>query len=295
MTIKVILNPYANRWRAKTRLPEVESALTAVSIPYDLTITTKPNQGIDLAYEAAKSGFDAVVAAGGDGTINEVINGLLRAAGDGSTVPFGIMPIGTANDFSDFIGLPRDLMACARLFVSGKTRQIDAGRVNERFFINNCAMAMEPMVTIENIKMARFSGTLRYVVALVKALVKLQAWQMKIEWDEGSFEGPAYLLSVCNGQRTGGFYMAPEAVVDDGFFDIVFAPEVPKRTVLEILMRLFNKSHIHHPIVMYGKTRRIVLISNPGTPIHADGEVFTKSETAVTCQILPGKITLLIP
>ncbi len=295
MTIKVILNPYANRWGAKARLTEIEAVLTAVSLPYDLTITETPNQAIDVAYEAAQAGYDAIIAAGGDGTINEVINGVLQAAGTGPTVPFGILPIGTANDFSDMIGLPHDLAACAGLFAAGKTRQIDAGRVNERFFINNCAVAMEPMVTIENIKMTRFSGTLRYVAALVKALVKLKAWEMKIEWDGGGYEGAAYLLSVCNGPRTGGFYMAPDAVFDDGLLDFVFAPEVPKRSVLAILVRLFNKTHIYHPAVTYGKTTSLSLTSRPGTPIHADGELFTESETAVTCHILPGKVTLLVP
>ena len=295
MAVKVILNPYANRWGAKARLAEIEAALTAVSLSYNLTITDSPNQGIDVAYEAAQEGYDAIVAAGGDGTINEVINGVLRAAGTGPTVPFGILPIGTANDFSDLIGLPRDLEACARLFAAGKTKQIDAGQVNERFFINNCAMAMEPMVTIENIKMTRFSGTLRYVVALVKALIRLKAWGMKIEWDGGGYEGASYLLSICNGPRTGGFYMAPEAIFDDGLLDFVFAPEVPKWTVLAILVRLFNKTHVHHPAVTYGKTTRLSLTSQPGTPIHADGEVFTESETAVTCQIHSGKVTLLVP
>jgi len=295
MAIKVILNPYANRWGAKARLAEIEAALTAVSLPFDLAITETPNQGMDMAYEAAQAGYDAVIAAGGDGTINEVINGLLKAAGAGPTVPFGILPVGTANDFSDLIGLPRDLEACANLFAVGNTRQIDAGQVNERFFINNCAMAMEPMVTIENIKMTRFSGTLRYMVALVKALMRLKAWEMKIEWDGGGYEGASYLLSVCNGPRTGGFYMAPDAIFDDGLLDFVFAPEVPKRTVLAILVRLFNKTHIHHSAVTYGKTTSLSLTSLPGTPIHADGELFTESETAVTCQILPGKVTLLVP
>jgi diacylglycerol kinase (ATP) len=193
-------------------------------------------------------------------------------------------------------GLPRDLDAAASVIVAGKTRQIDAGRVNDHFFDNNCALAMEPMVTIENIKMRRLSGNVRYVAALVKGLIKLRAWHMHIRWDDGEFEGPTYLLSVCNSPRTGGvFRMAPPAVMDDGIFDFVFAPEMPKWRVLTIVPRLFGGSHIKHPLITYHRTRTLTVTSSPGTPIHTDGEVITEEATHVEYEMLPGKITLLVP
>jgi len=291
--IKVILNPYANRWRAGSRVDEVRAMFTAASLVPDIIQTEKPGDAIAFAETAVAEGYEVVVAAGGDGTLSEVANGLLRAAGDGPTVPFGILPIGTANDFSDMVGLPRNLNAAVQIIATGKTRQIDAGRINDHFFINNCAVAMEPMITLENIRMERFSGELRYVVALLRGLVKLKAWNMQVRWDGGGHDGPAYLLSVCNGPRTGGFYMAPDAVVDDGLFDFVFAPEVSKLTVLAILVRLFRKTHIYHPQVMYGRTRHISITSTPGTPIHADGEIIAEAATQIEYQILPGKLTLL--
>lgn len=291
--VKVILNPYANRWRAGSRIDEVQAALAAVSLHPEITLTEKPREAIALAETAAAETYEAVIAAGGDGTLNEVANGLLRVAGDGPTVPFGVLPIGTANDFSDMVGLPRDLGAAAQIIAAGQTRQIDAGRINDHFFINNCAVAMEPMITLENMRMKRLSGELRYVVALLRGLVKLKAWDMQVRWDGGGRDGPTYLLSVCNGPRTGGFYMAPDAAVDDGLFDFVFAPKVPKLTVLVILLKLFRKSHIYHPQVVYGRTRHISITSNPGTPIHADGEIITEAATEAEYQILPGKLTLL--
>jgi diacylglycerol kinase (ATP) len=293
MNVKVILNPYANRWRAGSRVDEVRAAFTAVGLTPHIVQTSQPREGITLAETAVTEGCDAVVAAGGDGTLNEVANGLLRAAGDGPTVPFGILPIGTANDFSDMVGLPRDLTQAARIIAAGKTRQLDAGRINDHFFINNCAVAMEPMITLENIRMKRLSGEIRYVVALLKGLVKLKAWQMDLRWDGGGYNGPTYLLSVCNGPRTGGFYMAPNAAVDDGLFDFVFAPKVSKLTVLAILVRLFRKTHIYHPQVVYGRTTHITITSQPGTPIHADGEIIAEAATHIEYEILPGKLTLL--
>lgn len=293
MKIKVILNPYANRWRAGSRVDEVRAAFTAVGLSPDIVQTTRPQEGIVLAETAVSEGYDAVVAAGGDGTLNEVANGLLRAARNGPTVPFGILPIGTANDFSDMVGLPRNLSQAVQIIAAGKTRPIDAGRINGHFFINNCAVAMEPMITLENIRMKRLSGEIRYVVALLKGLIKLKAWQMKVQWDGGGYDGPTYLLSVCNGPRTGGFYMAPDAAVDDGLFDFVFAPQVPKLTVITILVKLFRKTHIYHPQVVYGRTTHLTLTSQPGTPIHADGEIIAEAATQVEYEILPGKLTLL--
>lgn len=175
-------------------------------------------------------------------------------------------------------------------------RQIDAGKVNDRYFDNNCAVAMEPLVTIENEKMTRLSGNIRYIASLIKALMKLQAWDMRITLDNEVLEGPAILLSVCNSPRTGGlFYMAPNAKLDDGLFDVVYAPDIPKRTIMAILPRLFKGSHIHHPAITYTRSARLVIESQPGTPIHADGEVLSEGESHIEYQVLPGKITLLSP
>jgi diacylglycerol kinase (ATP) len=296
MHVRVILNPYANRWGAQRKLPLVESALAEGGVRADIAVTSAPEVAIALARQAALDGYDAVVAAGGDGTVSEVVNGLIQASGDGPTVPLGILPIGTGNDLNDMSGMPRVLSDSVAIIAGGHTRQIDAGRVNDRYFANNCALAMEPMVTIENIKIKRLSGNTRYLVALVRALLKLKAWQMHIRWDDGEIEGPMLLLSVCNGPRTGGvFMMAPPAEFDDGLLDFVYAPDMPRAKVLAILPKLFNGSHLQHPLVHHGRTRRMLVESTPGTPIHADGEVIAEAERRVEYEILPQKITLLAP
>ncbi len=295
MRVKVVLNPYANRWGAKAQADETAEAFRAAGVECDLVVTETARQGVSIAEAAAREGYDAVVAAGGDGTINEVINGLIRAAGDGPTVPFGIIPLGTANDFNLMAGLPDAVEDSVRVIVAGKTRRIDAGQVNDRFFINNSAAAMEPMVTIENIKMTRLSGEIRYIVALLRALLKLKPWQMKLTWDGGGYEGPAYLLSVCNSPRTGGFMMAPGAELDDGLLDMVFAPQVSKGAVISILLKLMQGKHIHHPAVTFQRITAIDLTSTPGTPLHSDGELFAEAAETVSYRVLPGKVTLLTP
>jgi diacylglycerol kinase (ATP) len=305
MKLKIILNPYANRWRAGKMVPQVEAALQAANLNYDLTVTTAPGQGKEEAATAVRAGYDGVIAAGGDSSVSEVLNGLISVAGDGPTAPMGVIPLGTGNDFNDMAGLPRKLADCAARIASGDTRQLDAAWVGEpgerglsHYFDNNCALAMEPMVTIENVKMKRLSGNVRYIVALLKAIVNLKAWQMQISWQNGdqtgSFDGPTYVLSICNSPRTGGlFYMAPQAKMDDGLLDFVFVPEISRWQIMAILPRLFNGSHINHPQITTGHLTEMTVFCQPGTPIHADGEVLTESATAVQFRILPGKITLL--
>ncbi|MFO7663548.1 MAG: diacylglycerol kinase family lipid kinase [Chloroflexota bacterium] len=293
MRVKVILNPYANRWGAKAQAHATQTAFREAGIDCDLVITSSPGEGIALAESAARGRYDAVIAAGGDGTINEVINGLLRSANGQPTIPFGIIPLGTANDFNLMAGLPKTISESVAVIAASRTRLIDAGQVNDRFFINNSAAAMEPMVTLENIKMKRLSGEIRYIVALVRALARLKPWQMKLTWDGGGYEGPAYLLSVCNSPRTGGFMMAPGAMLDDGLLDMVFAPQVSKGAVIAILLKLMRGEHIHHPQVTYQQVTSIDLTSVPGTPLHGDGEIFTESAETVHYHVLAGRVNLL--
>jgi diacylglycerol kinase (ATP) len=299
--IKIVLNPYASRWGARDRLPAVESAFLESGMDYDLTVTSRPGQGKIEAFRAAVDGYDAIIAAGGDGTVNEVVNGLIEAAGNDDPIrPLGVLPLGTGNDFNDMNALPRTLTESVAVIAAGHTRQIDAGQVTAdgivHYFDNNCALAMEPVVTIENVKLTRLSGTIRYIVATLIALTKLRAWQMRVTWDDGSYEGPIFLLSVCNSPRTGGlFLMAPSALVDDGLFDFVIAPKMPKPEVLTIVLRLLNGSHYSHRRITHDRTSQLTVESNPGTPIHADGEVIATAAKQIRFDILPGKITLLSP
>jgi diacylglycerol kinase (ATP) len=293
MTVKIILNPYANRWGAQAKAEQVRQAMNAVDLPFDLVITTEPLEGIALAETAAHEGYDAVIAAGGDGTINEVINGVLRATGEGPTIPFGILPLGSANDFNRMAGLPDTIVEAAQVIKKGQTRLIDAGLVNDRYFINNSAIAMEPTVTLESLKIHRVSGEMRYVLALLRALASLKAWHLNVLWDGGSFEGPAFLLSICSSPRTGGFTMAPGAEIDDGRLDMVLLPEVSKPRFLQLLLALTQGKHTEADEVIYTRITAVTVTSNPGTPVHADGEVFSRSATTIHYSTLPQKVTLI--
>jgi len=298
MKIKIILNPYANRWNGQKKIPVIKSAFKDAGLEPDFYILPAAGLGALAAKKAAKEDYDVIVAAGGDGTVNEVVNGLLEFAGEGPTKPLGVLPIGTGNDFNDMGGLPRDLFESVKLVAEGKTKQVDAGQITmdgrRHYFGNNCALAMEPMVTIENIYIKRLSGNIRYIVALLKALRKLKAWNFSFSWNGGSFEGPVILLSVCNSPRTGGIFpMSPGALMDDGLFDVVWAADLPFRTVLLLLPKLIRGTHIQHPAVTLRQTDFLEVRSSPGTPVHADGEVISSSASHLRFEVLPEKITVI--
>ena len=165
MTAKVIFNPFAARWDALRRRPEAEEALQAVGIEYELVQSEEPGQVMLLAENAVRDGYTPIIAAGGDGTFGEVVNGLFRAKPGGVLGPLGILPLGTANDLPVNLGLPLDLMEAAQTISGGVTRRIDLGKANEWVFDNNSAVGLEPVVSLYNIRMVRLRGVIRYLVA----------------------------------------------------------------------------------------------------------------------------------
>lgn len=300
MKAKILLNPYANRWAAKSKVPAVEEACKAVGLDYDLALIPVPGGGREATIKALRDGYDVVVAAGGDGTVSEVVNGLIASSEEATTPPLGVIPLGTGNDFNDMAALPRDLFESVKTIAAGHTVQVDAGRVNldgeSYYFDNNCAICMEPMVTLEHIRMTKTSGNIRYVLALFKALVRLRSWNLEMDWDEGEFQGPVYVLSVCNSPRTGGLFpMAPGADMSDGLLDFVLAPDIGKGKILLLLARLFRGTHIHDSRVIFSRATHIDVFCDPPTPVHADGEILSESARHIYYAVIPGKITLLAP
>jgi diacylglycerol kinase (ATP) len=295
-TAKIIVNPYAGRWKAKAAIPDIERACQKIGLDYELAVTKGPNHGIELAREAALAGFSPIVSAGGDGSISEVVNGLMQAAGDGVTGPFGVIPLGSADDFADMLGLEKQVEAACRVILAGHTRIVDVGCVNGRFFDNNSAVGLEPMVTITERAMKRVKGTPRYILAALKTILSHKPWYLRLAWDDGEYEGPAALVSVGNTRRTGGaFWMTPRAEPDDGCLDFVFAGKLGRLKLLRLLPTTFDGSHVERPEVTYARTTRLTIECDPPTPIQADGELFELSASQVKYAILPGRLRLIVP
>ena len=295
-TAKIIVNPYAGRWKAQAAIPDIERTCQQIGLDYELAVTEGPDHGIELARLAAQAGFSPIVSAGGDGSISEVVNGLMQAAGDGVAGPLGVIPLGTADDFADMLGMQKEVEAACRVILDGHMRTIDVGCVNGRYFDNNSAVGLEPMVSLTQAAMKRIKGMPRYILAALKAILSHRPWHARLTWDNGAYEGPITLVSVGNTRRTGGaFWMTPRAEVDDGYLDFVFAGQVGRLRLLRLLPTTFDGSHVGQPEITYTRTTQLTIECDPPTPIQADGEVFERSATRIAYTIRPGRLQVLVP
>ena len=295
MKAYVILNPYANRWKAKEKLPEVKHALESAHLDYELVETQGPGHAIQLATAAVLAGYSPIIAAGGDGTFGEVVNGLYRAQED-VLGPFGILPLGTANDLAINLKLPTTLMEASGAISHGKTRRIDLGKANEWVFDNNSAVGLEPIVTKYNISMTWLKGVIRYLVAAFRAIAVQPEWTMSLQWDDGQYEGPVSLVSVGNNPVTGGiFTMTPDADPEDGLLTFVFGYAPTRRKMLRLLPRAISGEYVNDPSIQQIHTKRLTILCTPPTPIQVDGEIRHDSLTHITYEVVPGKLDILIP
>ena len=291
--IKIILNPYAGRWKAQAQIEPLKAVLTRLGISFDLSVTQKSGEGTALAKRAVEEGFAVVVAAGGDSTISEVMNGIVQASGDNLAGTLGVIPLGSANDLAFGLDIPLDLTEACQRLLNGNTRVIDVCQVNDRYFDNNSAMGLEPTVTLEAENIARIKGTLRYLVAALRAIWKRPSWYAHLKWDDGEYKGAIALVSVGNGPRTGGFFMTPNAKFDDGKLDFIFAPAMGRWKLLNLLPKTLNGSHIHHPDVTYIQATYLN-IETDTSPFHADGEIVSRRVKKLKYRIIPQKLRIIV-
>jgi len=301
MTAKVILTPYANRWNAERRWPEAAEALKAAGVDFDLVVSEYQHHPIELAEQARREGFSPILAAGGDGTVGEVVNGLARAAkSDAEPLgPFGVIPLGTANDLVNNIGLPVDLEGAARVIAAGNVRPMDVCKVNDLYFVNNSAIGLEPYITLVEKRIKWIKGIPRYLVAAVRGIMDNPHWNAKLEWDGGKFEGPVLFVTVGNGARTGGvFYMAPHADPFDGKLTFAYAFREKPSQILKLLptaMKPGEGNYVELEGTFEGHTTWLKVHFDTPAPAHIDGEIFSKGIMDLEYRVLPGRLGILVP
>jgi diacylglycerol kinase (ATP) len=297
MPAKVVLNPYSNRWKAQKRWPQAEAALKAAGVDFSLAVSDYHGHAVELAEEAVLAGFAPIIAAGGDGTVGEVVNGIARAKGGGHLGVLGIIPLGTANDLVCNLKQPLDLMEAAQVIAGNKTRTIDVCKAGDRFFANNSAMGLEPYITVLQQEMTLLKGIPRYMAAAVKGIVRNPKWHARIEWDDGLYEGPLTLISVGNAPRTGGlFFMAPHADPADGKLTAVLAYKKTSIGLLALLPKAMTPAgkFVYAKGVQEIHATRISVRLQSLSPAHADGELFPEQVEELEYTILPGMIDVLV-
>ena len=308
--IKVILNPNAGRGAGHRLEPQIRQALAAHNVVYDLIQTTGSNHAIELARQAKVDGFDRVVAAGGDGTISEVVNGLALAAGQGNPVgTLGMIPVGTGNDFADMAGISRNLDTAVGIIMAGRTQLVDLGQIRIqgegknaiRYFNNNLGCGFEAQVTVESRKIKRLRGLAVYLTAIFKALISYPLPHIDVTWTDETGQShqvvkEMLMISIGNSRRTGGgFYVTPDAVMDDGLYDMALANALSRLRIMVLLPKVMMGTHTGDPALTFVRASQIRIASPSALPVHADGEMISYNADILDITIQPKRLEVLTP
>ncbi|MFO7538443.1 MAG: diacylglycerol kinase family lipid kinase [Chloroflexota bacterium] len=279
MRVKVILNPWSDRGRAAKLEQQIPVWARQAGGELELVLTERPGHAKQLAREATLAGYDLVVAAGGDGTVHEVVNGLVQ--GGQATATLGVIPVGSGNDFAFSQGITTNPEAAVQRLFSGQPVTIDLARVEDehgRFalFDNNLGIGFDAIVVIQTEAITRVHGFLMYFLAVLRTIaLYYQTPHLTLDFDNERVAQEVLFLAMGMGRRGGGgFLLTPDARHDDDLVDSCTVDPIGRLRMLGMLGKAIRGTHIHAPFVTMRKNRRIVAQANQPLPIHIDGEIF---------------------
>lgn len=291
---KFIINPVSGGGRAKALFPVVENIFKSRKAVYDIYTTRAPLDAVDAAADAVRNGFDIIVAVGGDGTVNEVLNGM---AGTGTVL--AVLQGGKGNDFASAMGIPRNPVAACEVLLKASVRSIDLGRVLGRYFINTVGVGFDAAVAQKvNRGSGIFKGTSAYVYQFLKTLRSYQPVEMEIDLGEGPFIATPLLVAVGIGQAYGGgMKILPDAVPDDGLFDVCIMDTMSSSKLIYHFPKVFKGALKNIKQAGMHRTRELKLNLCEERPLHLEGEIlkgsrlhFTLEQKAIKVLTGPGVI-----
>jgi len=261
--------------------------------PLEVRVTWEGGDAARLVAEAAREGVDRLVVGGGDGSVNEIANGLMAV--DAATRPeLGILPLGTANDFATACGLAADPAAALLLAVTGTAVPVDLGRANDSFFANVAAGGFGAAVTADTpVELKNFLGGGAYtIMGLVKAL-DFRPYACAVRTAEGAVEGSVVVGAICNGRQAGGGQkLAPDAVIDDGLLDVVFLRPFPVASAPQVAAEVMGLA----PPGQFVERLRVPWIeveARDPLPLNLDGEPFRAAHVRFAAE--PRCLRLVLP
>lgn len=301
MPIKVILNPNADNGRGAAQAQQIEDAAQPFG-GVDLVLTERPYHAVELAKQAVADGYDIVVGAGGDGTISDVVNGLVQA-GNAQT-KLGIIPTGSGNDLAWDLGISTDVKTAVSRLFSGETTQIDLARIEDeygrsRIFDNNLGIGFDAAVVIKTETITRAHGFLKYLLATIHTILfSYQAPHMQLTFDDQTEAQETLFLAFGLGRRHGGgFFITPDAQHDDNLVDSCTVDPVNRLTMVRMLLAVMRGTHTKEKFVTMRQNETIIVKSDRPLPIHADGEIFAYPKDnvrQVTIKSLPAAIEVIV-
>ncbi len=286
MKTLVIYNPKAGHGRAGKLLPEIKKLFNENGIDAEFLFTEKKGHGISLVETADLAKYQAVVAAGGDGTLFETLNGLFLNKSD-KKPPLGILPIGTGNAFVRDMSLDNGKYKKAiEIIAQGKTKRVDVGRFksgNQRYYYINIVGLGFVSDVAELAHKLKFLGNLSYSIGVFAKLIPLKTFYAKIEFDGKTIERECIFIEVSNSTYTSNFLIAPNAKIDDGLLDITILNKTTRRRVVYAFPKIFKGEHIKLPEVETFKAEKISIFTEENKVLTPDGEILGTSPFEIEC------------
>lgn len=303
--LHVIVNPMSGNGSTRRAWPTIGRRLERLGFDVDFRMTESSGDGARLGREAIEHGVDEVVVVGGDGTLNEVVNGLFEAShGEPPEITLSVLPTGTGRDFARSIGL-RSFDHALETLGNGEIRQLDTGRVDygdaegsrSRYFINagDVGLGAETAALL-NRSSKILGGKLSYFLGAARSIMSYQGHPARIEADgEIIHDGLLAMTCFSNGRfHAGGMLMAPDASMTDGYFDLLVLKDVPKYALLgSLLPSVYLGRHINHPDVTHRLVQSVCITSPESLLFEVDGEQPGKTDICVT--VLPGSLRVRMP
>jgi len=307
----IIANPNSGGGRGRRILRELEEALRHEGLPAQLVATMAPGEGRELALEGARRGAPAILAVGGDGTIHEVVDGLLAASLelDARFIPsLAVLPVGTGNDFFRMIRAPRDLRGAIELLRSGVPRSFevgvaDLGGVQPRAFVNLLGLGIDVEVLRRRSAFVRLPGVLQYLAALMSALRRFSPFPLRAEvvlpdGTSEAIEGDVLILALTVGPSIGGgFFLSPRARPDDGLLDLCFIQRLSFLEILRYLPAILRGAEVDHPAIVRRQVSALRLVRGDSQrmDIELDGELMDEAVPHVSVEVRLGLLRVLEP
>ena len=300
---KIIANPVSGSGAGSRAIPKIDSHLSELGLEYDLVKTEYRGHGIELTKAAISEGYDVIVASGGDGTVNEIINGLMEAKNEFGKVPaFGILGAGRGNDLAYSANVPHELDEAVQVLSENHRQKIDIGLVKGgnfpvgRFFGNCVGVGFDAVTTFEVSKMPRMGGFLSFLIAVLKTIfLYYKGPLLRIEYDDQEITQHCLMVSIMNGQRLGGgFWTAPTASLTDGLFDLCIAEEVSRRRILSLIPYFLRGTQGTQNEIIMAQSSRVVVSAEKGLiPAQTDGEILCVDGAHLEIEILPEQLEIL--
>lgn len=298
---RVIVNPIAGAGKTAKKWSQIVDLLRSLGMDFEYDLTEAPGHAIELAKSAAKDGCELIVCVGGDGTINEIVNGLYDAGSIGD-VTLGIVSTGTGDDYIRTIGLSRSCMEASRCLTSQGRLTVDLGLVEyrsngqmqKRIFVNFAGLGFDAEIVRATTQEFKALGdTASYLMGLVTTLVVYKNKEISLIMDGEVGERRICTVLMSNGKYGGGGMLtAPDADLGDGFFDVVIIGDLTKPDLLRSLPRIYKGTHLTHPKVTVKRAREVEIRPVQPMAVQADGELL--GEAPARFSVLPGALTIVV-